>query len=425
MDCPVDAALQTLPETALAVAFSGGLDSSVLLHALARRCPDRLEALHVDHGLQANSARWADVCRARAASWGIACRVLQIEVDPAHPGGLEAAARAARYQAMTAALSPGTRLALAHHREDQAETVLLRLLRRAGPRGLASMRGLRPGEHGVWIWRPLLDLPRAALQDYARRHGIEAIDDPMNHDTRFDRVYLRRVVLPALQARWPDSAGALAGSAALLAADDRRREAELTRALARCRGLDPRTLLRPVLAQIEAGQRRPLLQRWLSSLGAPELPAALLERLATGLGSGRGGRFEALRWGGWLIERHRDELRAGLDTRADFAAQPWDASQPLHLPAGQWVLQGAARLPWTGQVTPRHGGERIRLPGRAHRHALKDALQALGIPPWERRGLPLLWTPAGELVAVGDLLYAADFEDWLQASRARLCWTPT
>src|SRR5690606_13823978 len=238
------AALADLPDSPLGVAFSGGLDSSVLLHALGQRCPDRLQALHVDHGLQPESAAWAADCQARASAWGLRCQVLRVRVERAPAESLEAAARRARFRALAEALGAGSLLALAQHREDQAETVLLRLLRRAGPRGLAAMRRHSTSAEGLRLWRPLLDLPRAALADYAARHGITGVvEDPMNLDPRFDRVLLRREVMPVLAGRWPDAAASLAASAALLAADDLGREAATRLALARCRGLDPASLL--------------------------------------------------------------------------------------------------------------------------------------------------------------------------------------
>lgn len=424
MSHPVLTALDALPDLPLAVGFSGGRDSSVLLHALSLQRPGRVIALHVDHGLQAASASWAEHCAAQAAGWGVPCRILRVSPAGDHPGGLEAAARQARYQAFADALGPGSILVLAHHQEDQAETVLLRLLRRAGPHGLAAMRPEAPGPGGIRLCRPLLGLPRAALLDYADSRQIAFVDDPMNADSRFDRVFLRRQVLPTLQARWPDAARALAESAALLAGEDARRDSECQTALATCRGLDPDTLLLAPLAATPATLRRPVLERWLRDLGAPQMPAALLHRLASGLPARAEHGFASLRWRGWLVERYREELRAAPELDGAFAMQDWDGQTPLRLPGGRLQLRGAARLPWPARVCPRQGGERILLPGRAHRHLLKDTLQAIGLPPWERRCLPLLFAPDGQLAAAGDLLYSAGFDAWLTEAGARLHWEP-
>jgi tRNA(Ile)-lysidine synthase len=424
MDCPLLAALADAPEAPLAVAFSGGLDSSVLLHALCRAAPGRVEALHVNHGLQPDAAAWADHCRAQAAAWGVSFRVLSARVDPTAPGGLEAAAREARYRALAEALAPGSVLVLAHHREDQAETVLLRLLRRSGPHGLAGMRGHGLSAQGLRLWRPLLELPRTALRRYAIEQQIQALDDPMNHDPRFDRVHLRQRVLPALRERWPDADAALASSAALLEADQQRRGLALRQALARCRGLDPAALLIRPLLDTPPSLRRPLLESWLAQLHAPRLPGSLLQRLADGLPCDTGRGFAWLRWGGWRLERHRDELHAEPDADQRFQPCCWDGSLPLQLPGGSLQLLGAAQLPWSARVTPRLGGERLREPRRRHQRSVKDWLQAHGIPPWERRRLPLLWSFDDQLQAVGDLCYAAPFERWLRDHNARLRWTP-
>ncbi|HJT96837.1 MAG TPA: tRNA lysidine(34) synthetase TilS, partial [Rhodanobacteraceae bacterium] len=189
----LDAALAGAPPGAVCVGYSGGLDSTVLLHALAASSAARarsLRALHVDHGLHADSAAWADHCRTFAATLAVPLDVVRVAVGTTRGQGLEAAARNARYAAFEAALAPGELVALAHHRDDQTETVLLKLLRGAGPEGLAGMRALRPLGPGH-LWRPLLDVPRDALRDYAQMHGLAFLDDPSNADTRHARNFLR------------------------------------------------------------------------------------------------------------------------------------------------------------------------------------------------------------------------------------------
>jgi tRNA(Ile)-lysidine synthase len=172
VDDPVAACVNAGPGGPVLVGLSGGLDSTVLLHALRAR-PGQLDAglraLHVHHGLHPQADAWAAHCQARCGEWGVACEVAHVQVDAASGLGPEGAARAARHAAFAHALAPGETLALAHHRGDQAETVLLRLLRGAGGEGLASMReqrpfGDRPGAQGR-LWRPLLALPRPALLD--------------------------------------------------------------------------------------------------------------------------------------------------------------------------------------------------------------------------------------------------------------------
>ncbi|MGA9421862.1 MAG: tRNA lysidine(34) synthetase TilS, partial [Rhodanobacteraceae bacterium] len=204
----IEATLSELPPAPLLAAFSGGLDSSVLLHAFARSAGARkrgLRAVHVDHRLHGESTSWARHCRGFADALGVELIVCATDVKREPGLGLEANARRARYAEIESVLAPGEILALAHHRDDQAETVLLKLLRGAGPEGLAGMRAWRRFGAG-FAWRPLLDLPRAALLAYARQHALVWIDDPSNADTRIGRNFLRHALLPELAQRWPHSA---------------------------------------------------------------------------------------------------------------------------------------------------------------------------------------------------------------------------
>ena len=203
----------------LLVAFSGGLDSSVLLHALAalrrQRPALQLRALHVHHGLSAFADRWVEHCRSRCADWQIPLTVTHVQVD-ARQGGIEAAARAARYAAFSTALTEGEALLTAQHLDDQSETFLLALKRGSGPAGLSAMAARAAlGEH--LLLRPLLGCSRQTLESYAQRHALTWIDDDSNQDTRFDRNFLRLQVLPQLNQRWPHFASAVARSAGLCA----------------------------------------------------------------------------------------------------------------------------------------------------------------------------------------------------------------
>jgi tRNA(Ile)-lysidine synthase len=422
--CPVLAALHDLPAAPLRVGYSGGLDSTVLLHALARRGHPDLHALHVDHGLHPEAGRWAEHCRAVADGLGIGITVLRAQVT-AGGEGREGDARRARYAAFRAHCPDEAVLALAQHRDDQAETVLLRLLRRAGTQGLGGMRRWHRRRDGLRLWRPLLDLPREALRGYALRHGLAWLDDPMNADPALDRNFLRLQVLPLLAVRWPDAGAALAHSAGVLAAEAGLLASRRAAALARCRSLDPACLRLDRLAAEPAALRQPLLRDWLQALRLPCPPGALLQRLAEGLPAQRADHgYPQLRWQGLHFERYRDLLHVERATPAwRGPALSWDGRRPLHLPRGVLHYHGPPpTTPWG--VAPRRGGERLRLPGRPHAHALKDLLQQAGLPPWERRGLPLLWDADGELLAAADLLLDAGFDAWLRERGGGLRWLP-
>ena len=256
-------------ERPLLVAFSGGPDSTALLlaaHALVEESArDRLRAAHINHGLQAESANWAEHCKVRADALGVplACREVEVKADGR---GVEAAARRARYEALAELMEPGECLLTAHHQDDQWETLLLRMLRGTGIAGLAGIRDKRRFGPG-WLLRPLLDVPRADLAAWLERKGVKSVEDPSNRDTGFDRSLLRNEVLPQLRRRWPGG-GATAGRLARLAGETR----ELLQALAEqdgrgiarddhidCRGLlalsPPRraNLVRGRLARLDIG----------------------------------------------------------------------------------------------------------------------------------------------------------------------------
>ncbi|WP_024890698.1 tRNA lysidine(34) synthetase TilS [Luteimonas huabeiensis] len=413
-------------------AYSGGLDSTVLLHRLASDPALRargLRAVHVHHGLQADADDWATHCANTCAALGIALDVRRIRIEDPHGLGPEAAAREARHGVFQALLRPGEVLALAHHRDDQAETFLLRALRASGVDGLAAMAPWRACGPG-WLWRPLLDTPHAALRDWALARGLRWIEDPSNAGSDPDRNFLRHEVLPRLHARWPQAAAALARSAALAAQARTLLDDEDAMALAGARGADPAVLRIEALRALPPARRARVLRRWIADCALPPLPAAGVDRIESSLltaGPDAAARFE---WAGARVRRWRGLLHAAPvrpPLPAAFSAA-WDGRQPLRLPTGDLLaLEDDGDAPGFDaplRVHARRGGERLRLPGRAHRHALKDVLQALGVPPWERERLPLLSDAAGDLLAAGDLVYAAHFDAWLRARRARLRWRP-
>ena len=196
------------------IAFSGGLDSTVLLHLLASLAKTEtfppLSAVHVHHGLQATGDAWPSHCQSVCDRLGVPLRVMRVHVQPG--ASLERAARDARYQAFTEVTGAGQVMLTGQHRDDQAETLLFRLLRGAGVRGLAAMAAHRPLAAGHLV-RPLLDASRVELEAYAHEHQLRWIEDPSNADPRFSRNYLRHRVLPALTERWPQAVTSLARTA--------------------------------------------------------------------------------------------------------------------------------------------------------------------------------------------------------------------
>ena len=412
---------------ALLVALSGGLDSVVLLHALAAMPEARargLRAVHVHHGLHADADRWATHCEHLCEALGIALHSVRVSVPRDGGEGIEAAARRARHAVFAAGLGVDEVLVTAHHRDDQAETFLLRALRASGPDGLGAMQAWRRYGHG-WLWRPLLAQPRNALLAFAQARQLRWIDDPSNDDTRLDRNFLRHRVLPLLRERWPQAEAALARSAQLCAADAALLVADDVRALATVTADDVHVLDAHALRRLPPARRARVLRAWVARLGLPPLPGHAVERVERELLHARSDAQAEFAWHDARIEAWRETLFADR-MRAPLSpdwSQLWDGGAPLVLPdGGRLRLIGAAALPAPLRVHARRGGERLHLGGRAHRHQLKHLLQERGVPPWDRRHLPLISDPGGELLAAADVIQAGRFESWLRAQGASLRW---
>jgi tRNA(Ile)-lysidine synthase len=417
------------------LAFSGGLDSSVLLaslSALRQREGFALRALHVDHGLHPESPRWAQAARAEARRLRVPCEILRLRIERRRGESLEALAREQRYGALTARLGAEERLLTAHHQDDQLETVLLALLRGSGVRGLSAMSP-RSAIADALLLRPLLPVARVELERFARAQGLHWSEDRTNLDERFDRNYLRRQVLPLLKRRWPAAAATVSRSAALLA------EAQglLERAARRgaVRAADGAALRISVLRAMPAAQRRNVLACWIAARGLIGPDHRRLREIAGPMLEARSDALPRVHWPGGELRRHGDRLLAlAQPARAPGrggAIEKWDwkRSRWLSLGGGSTLRLIADRhgdldlglLPCPLRVDFRHGGERLR---EAHGHmALKDLLQSRGIMPWERSSVPLLRDQA-RIVAVADLWVDAAYRARgpPTGSRARFRW---
>ncbi|WP_280338165.1 tRNA lysidine(34) synthetase TilS [Salinicola acroporae] len=293
-----NALVNHMPGRVVWVALSGGLDSSLLLHMvapLARRHGIELRAIHVNHGLQAAAGDFELHCRELCQALAVPLSVAHVEVEPAGRG-LEAAAREARYRAFAETLAAGDRLWLAHHADDQAETLLLAALRGSGVRGLAGMPATRQWR-GIQIERPWLTLSRSDLVREARRREIVWCDDPTNVETMFDRNYLRAHAMPPLRSRWPRLAEVVGRSAAHLQEAD-----ELLGELAAidlaAAGGDPERLLLTTLRILSPARLRLLVRHALQSQGLPTPPAKRLAELERQLRAASGDRLPAIAWAG-------------------------------------------------------------------------------------------------------------------------------
>ncbi len=407
------------------VGYSGGLDSSVLLHLFANDANARrsgLRAIHVHHGLHPDADAWAAHCERECAALEIPLQIVRVEIDRDAGLGIEGAARAARHRAFADTLRENEILALAHHRDDQAETFLLRALRGSGVDGLASMRPWRAYAQGL-LWRPLLDIAQGELRDYAIAQSLRWIDDPSNNETRFDRNFLRNEVMPLLHERWPHAAENLARSAVLNAQAvdmlDLEDASELLRAMR-----DDRTLDVDALQAMPQARRARVLRRWIEGLGLPPLPGNGIERIETELLAARDDAEARFDWAGTRVQRWRNLLHAEIIREAlpqDWS-QDWDGASPLLLPTGDSLeLVGADRFDASLRAHARQGGERILLPNRTHHHAFKHVLQERDVPPWRRERMPLL-SDGDELLAAGDAILSARMDAWLRERGAHLRW---
>ncbi len=437
----LDALLAGLPpRRRLVVGVSGGLDSMVLL-ALLRECTALpLLAVHVHHGLSPRADAWAEHVTQWCAAAGVPSRVLRVTVDRARPS-LEAAARDARHAALAGELQPGDALLLAHHADDQAETLLLRLLRGSGLAGLGAMRPLRAlsSPPDAYLLRPLLGVTRARLEAEATRRGLAWVEDESNADRAFDRNFLRHAILPSLHERWPAATATLADTARRLADADALLndylDADLAPLLVPVDAAYPALAVAGLLAH-PAPRRTALLRRWLARLDAPLFHEAWLAQLLA-LAAAREDSEGELRVAGWEMHRYRDCLHA-------FPVLPPPAGEAI-----DWTLDGSLDLgPAAGrlQVLPatadtglplaglvpgmavtvrfRAGGERLAPAGGVGHRPLKKILQDLHLPPWLRARVPLLYMD-GQCVAVGDRLAAAGFAPAPDRPPAlRLAWCP-
>jgi len=384
----------------LVIALSGGRDSVALLDAtLGCSEPRALDivAVHVHHGLSIHADEWAQFCSKLCGARNV--RLLERRVDvPRYPKtSVEAAARRVRYDALADAASAvnARALFLAHHQDDQAETVLLQLLRGAGPHGLAAMPSSRIDPAGrLWI-RPLLDVPRSAIDAYIYGRRVAWIDDDSNIDSRFARNALRAHVVPSLASvagGYPATVARASlhqAEAAQLADDVALHDAT--------DAFDGATLSRAALVRLPSYRARNLLRWFLRERGLAAAPMARLEAMHRQLCQARVDARVSLQHAGAEIGIHRDRIVVHRSAPAPFE-RDWHGEAAVALPHGTLrFLQcegGSRNVALLGDnvaIRSRRGGERIQLAMNRPRQALKSLLQRAGVPVWTRRGLPLVF----------------------------------
>ena len=401
------------PGERICVGFSGGMDSVVLLHALRRMVEKlggsiRLSAVHVHHGLSARADEWADFCTEFCQRYDVPLEVVSVVVPRASGEGLEGAARRLRHGVFVEC--PADWLALAHHRDDQAETVLLNLLRGAGVAGAAGMLAERPQTRGPTLVRPLLDISRRVIEAYAAEYGLRWIDDESNTDRRFRRNFLRHEILPRVEETFSGAGKSLAraaghfAEAACLLDDlatidrDATSAASGRIALAALNALPQRrarNLLRHVWTA--EGFQAPDT-RWIDEALKQLATADALSEIRVATAEGE-------------LHVYRGELYlVRLSGNLPAGPVPWSGQDVLPWAGGRVrfvavIGRGICRSNWVvGDVNLRlrQGGERLQPDARRPRRSLRNLLQEAAVPPWERQRLPMLWVN-GRLAWVGGI----------------------
>ncbi len=411
----VDGLLQTIvAQTAgcgsILLAYSGGLDSSVLLHllvAVRQRSGLPIRAAYIHHGLNPLADSWAEHCCQQCERWQVPFASLPVKVE-AQNGGIEAAARTARYQALQAHLQEGEALLTAQHLDDQSETFLLALKRGSGPAGLSAMAAQSMLGHHRLV-RPLLGISRLQLEAYAQRHQLGWIKDDSNQDERFDRNFLRRQILPRLTQRWPHFPSAVARSAQLCAEQEQLLDELLEESLqALCQ--PDGALSIDGLAPLSPVRRSALLRRWLAQQGATMPAREQLQRLWDEVATSRQDAEPVLQLNQMQIRRFRQYLYLlPLMPSLKDRIIPWQSpSCPLSLPDNLGTLSladngVAIRAPENGEaVSIRFSTSgTVHIVGRAHGRQIKKLWQELNVPPWWRDRTPLVFYNEQLIAAVG------------------------
>ncbi len=387
------------------LAYSGGLDSHVLLHLMAniREHSDiGLRAIYVNHGLQKQAGCWAKHCGEVCAALSVPYDTVALGLQETSGESLEALARHARYQVLAEALQTDEVLLTAQHGDDQAETLLLQLFRGAGVDGLAAMPSCTKFGKGL-LMRPLLDYSRRDIETYAQANQLNCIQDPSNQDQRFDRNFLRQSIMPQLQQRWQGISNVLSRVAEHQAEAKSLLDEYAAQDLEKIQNTEKDQLLIPGLLKLSKNRQKLLVRYWIKQQGYLQLSAKKLAHLFSDVIGARVDAAPVISWTGsdtkTEIRRYQDRLYI-MEALAKFDASqviPWDLKQPLYLeeigvtlyPEG---IKGS--LPKTkGAVTVRfrQGGETIYSPRQGMHVPLKKLFQDAEIPPWWRSRVPLLY----------------------------------
>jgi tRNA(Ile)-lysidine synthase len=404
------------------VALSGGMDSMVLLHCMAKLRNEgvdwQLSAVHVHHGLNHAADDWTRFCEDTCQILNIPCTVIHVDASPVPGESPEATARVLRYQAIAEVMQAGDALVSGHHQDDQAETLLLQLMRGCGPSGLAAMPKAAPFASGLLI-RPFLLYSRQQLLDYATEHNLDWVEDSSNSDSRYDRNYMRHEILPLLIARWPGLVSSLCRTSSNMAEASFLLDELAMQDLQQVKTGQAGMLQVDGLLALNDVRLRNLLRFWIRDLNLAVPSQSQLQHIFSDVIHAGEDSNPCVTWSGVEIRRYRGKLYAlaAMMTELPEKDISWDPSTPLTINGvGSLQLrpiQGMGLAPdLLAQsdlcIRFRQGGERIQPARRGHQHELKKLFQEAAIPPWERDRTPILYQ-GDSIVAVAGLCDSAAF----------------
>lgn len=380
----------------LVVGYSGGLDSHVLLHLLATYFSDCvIHAIYVDHQQSPHAKQWQAHTQAVCEGLGVSYQAVSIHHPPTSGESLEAFLRDQRYAIFKRHVNNcKTALMVAHHADDQAETVLLRLLRGAGAVGLSAMQASQPFADG-WLLRPLLGLPKMELENYAHAQQLQWVEDDSNQNTAFDRNYLRQTVVPLLKERWPGMHKTLSRTALLC-----QETKQLVEEVAAADGVVADNPLHwQRLRSLSLTRQANAVRTWLLYLGVLSPTQLQLRELLHQLQTAADDKMPTLYLESGVIRYYRHHLYyCAQKTDAAFLPQKWDLGEDLKVGDGYLTVQrqlGAglseAKIEKPLRVAARSGGEKLKFGHSLCRQSLKNCWQQWGVPPWQRMHYPLLY----------------------------------
>lgn len=385
------------------IAYSGGIDSTVLLHYLYTNKDNikrDIKAVHVNHNISKYSDTWANHCRQVCNEFQVPFELLTLDAANFEGCGPEAHARELRYEAINRLLSANDILLTAHHRDDLAETFFLQLMRGAGPEGLAGIPVIRKFGQG-WIARPFLGYTRDQLHSYAVQNELQWIEDDSNSDINFERNYIRNRVIPYLQERWPAVTRILARSA--------RHQADLLEIIKYSAEIDLQNVGGESVDELNivefnklpVARKRNLLRYWLKINNKPSANSAVIEEIIINMVDARHDSQPLIAWSNTEIRRYREKiyLMQALPHLDGTISYTWVLPESLdikygRLEAKQVTGKGIKTVSLNDNVINvrfRHGGEEIQPADRKETHKLKKMYQQAGVPPWKRDRIPLLY----------------------------------